>query len=419
MMTFMFLIFALLGIALWFVLPPLLGRYKVSQTMHNELNLAIYQQRLKELDEDTDDDLSAEQKDIMRQELKKNLLQDIEDYEKEDKTGALKQRSGILATLVGVSIPLLAIGLYGMLGPAELPEILAGQAVVPAETQNGHGGNQLPDVAKMVAKLEQRLTEDPDNAEGWQMLARSYMYMQRFSDASMAYEKVLTLEEKNPQTLTDYAEALAMVRQGDMQGKPTELVLQALELEPAYPKALWLAGAAKMQSQDFQEAIDFWQRLMQMHEPGSEGAVELQKRIDMAAQSLRASGVEPVLEKPAAKLEIKTSISVEIKLDPALADKAGSEDTLFVYAKAVNGPPMPLAIVRKQVKDLPLNVVLDDSMAMTPRARLSSFERVYVGARISKAGSAMPEAGDLQGRSRIINTGGKESVNILIEQEID
>jgi len=418
MMTFIVLIFVLVAAALFFVLPPLLGRYQTSETMHNELNLAIYQQRLKELEEEGEDDFSAEQKDAMRQELKKNLLQDIE-TEEDTKASNLKQRSGILATFISVSIPLLALGLYGMIGPAELPEILSGQAVVPTETQNAHNGNQLPDVAKMVAKLEQRLTEDPDNAEGWQMLARSYVYMQRLNDAAMAYEKALALEENNPQTLTDYAETLAMIRQGDMQGKPTEFVLQALDLEPTYPKALWLAGAAKMQIEDFQGAIDFWQRLMQMHEAGSEGALELKKRIDMAAQALRDSGKQPVLEKPVAQLEVKTIITVEVKLDPALASKANPEDTLFVYAKAVGGPPMPLAIIRKQVKDLPLKVTLDDSMAMTPRARLSGFERVYVGARISKAGNATAEAGDLQGRSVIISTGGKSKTQVLIEQEID
>ncbi len=419
MITFIVLIFVLVAAALFFVLPPLLGRYQASETMHNELNLAIYQQRLKELEEEGEDDFSAEQKDTMRQELKKNLLQDIETTEEGEKKGKLKQRSGILATFISVSIPLLALGLYGMLGPAELPEILSGQAVVPTETQDGHNGNQLPDVGKMVAKLEQRLSEDPDNAEGWQMLARSYMYMQRLDDAAMAYGKALALDENNPQTLTDYAETLAMIRQGNMQGKPTEFVLQALELEPTYPKALWLAGAAKMQIEDYQGAIDFWQRLMQMHEAGSEGAAELQKRINMAAQSLRDSGKQPVLEKPVSQLEIKTIISVEVKLDPALATKANPEDTLFIYAKAVNGPPMPLAIVRKKVKDLPLKVILDDSMAMSPRARLSGFERVYVGARISKAGNATAEAGDLQGRSAILTTGGKFKAQVLIEQEID
>ena len=421
MITFIILIFALVAIALFFVLPPLLGRYQTSETLHNELNLAIYQQRLKELEENSEDDLSPEQKNILRQELKKSLLQDMEEKEEGEKADKLKQRSGILATFIGVSIPLLALGLYGALGPAELPEILSGQAIVPTETQNAHNGaqGQLPDVGKMVEKLEQRMSEDPDNAEGWQMLARSYMYMQRFTDAAMAYEKALALEENNPQTLTDYAEALAMVAQGDMQGKPTELVILALKLDPSFAKALWLAGAARVQIKDYQGGIDYWQRLIKMHEPNSEGAIELQKRIDMAAQALRESGTEPVLEKPAEKFEIKTIISVEVKLDPQLASKTSPEDTLFVYAKAVNGPPMPLAIIRKQVKDLPLKIVLDDSMAMTPRARLSGFERVYVGARISKAGNATAEAGDLQGRSVIITTGGKETTSVLIEQEID
>lgn len=418
MITFIILIFCLIAIALFFVLPPLLGRYKVSHTLHNELNLAIYQQRLKELEEESEEDLSPEQKDSMRQELKKSLLQDMEEKEDGEKTSNQKQRSGILATFIGVSIPLLALAIYGLIGPAELPEILAGQAALAEQTQQTHNGKQLPDVAKMVARLEERMKKDPENAKGWLMLGRSYMYMQRLNDAGEAFKKSLMLDKNNPETLTDYAEALAMIRQGNMKGKPAEYVLQALKLAPTLPKALWLAGAAKMQSKDYQDAINYWQRLMQEHDLGSKGALELQKRIDMAAKAMRDSGKQPQL-KARAQIENKTIITVEVKLDPALASKASPEDTLFVFAKAVGGPPMPLAIVRKQVKDLPLKVTLDDSMAMTPRARLSNFKRVYIGARISKAGSATPKEGDLQGRSAILTTGGKEKARVLIEQEID
>ncbi len=419
MITFIILISCLIAIALFFVLPPLLGHYKVSQTLHNELNLAIYQQHLKELEEESEDDLSPEQKDSMRQELKKSLLQDIEEKENTEDASNLKQRSGILAAFIGISIPLLALAIYGLIGPAELPEILAGQAALAEQTQETHNGKPLPNIAQMVAKLEQRMKKDPENAKGWLMLGRSYMYMQRLNDASKAFKKSLMLDKNNPQTLADYAEVLAMIRKGNMQGKPAEYVFQALKLDPGLPKALWLAGAAKMQIKDYQSAIDYWQRLMQKHALGGKGTLELQKRIDMAAQAMRDSGKQPQLKKATAQIENKTVITVEVKLDPALASKAKPKDTLFIYAKAVGGPPMPLAIVRKQVKDLPLKVILDDSMAMTPRARLSNFERVYVGARISKSGNAAPGEGDLQGRSVILTTGGKESTKVLIERELD
>lgn len=417
MITFIVLISCMIIAALFFVLPPLLGRYKVSQTLHNELNLAIYQQRLKELEEEGEEDFSPEQKDKMRQELKKSLLQDMEEKEDSQKTNRLKQRSGILATFVGVSIPLLALAIYSFIGPAELPEILAGQAT--AQARSLHNGQQVPDVAKMVAKLEQHLKENPKNIKGWLMLGRSYMYMQRFNDAREAYGKSLMLDKNNPETLTGYAEALAMMRQGDMRGEPIEYALKALKLDPGYPRALWLAGAAKMQIQDYQGAIDYWQRLMKKNQPGSKGALELQKSIDAAVQALRNSSIQPKTKKTTTKIENKTIITVMVKLDPKLTRKANPDDTLFIYAKAVGGPPMPLAIVKKQVKDLPLKVILDDSMAMTPRARMSNFKRIYIGARISKDGNAMPGAGDLQGHSAILSTGGKASTRILIEREIN
>ncbi len=419
MITFIILISCMIAVALFFVLPPLLGRYKVSQTQHDELNLAIYQQRLKELEEEDENDLSAEQKNSMRQELKKNLLQDTEEKDNNEDSNAPKQRSLLLAAFVGIAIPLLALAIYSVIGPAELPEILAGEATVPTQAQASQNNKQIPDIATMVAKLEQHMKKDPENAKGWLMLGRSYMYMQRFNDASKAYKKSLLLNKNNPQTLTDYAEALGMAHQGDMEGEPTEYVLKALKLDPKLPKALWLAGTAKMQAHDYQGAIDYWQRLITNYEPGSKGALELQNRINLAAKAMRNSGKQPKLKKTTTKIENKTTITVEVKLDPALASKTNPNETIFVYAKAVGGPPMPLAIVRKQVKNLPLKVILDDSMAMTPRARISSFKRVYVGARISKSGNATPSVGDLQGRSAILTTGGKESAKILIEQELD
>ncbi len=407
---------------LYFILPPLLGRYKVSETLHNELNLAIYQQRLAELEEDSDTDLSPEQKEQARKELEKSLLQDIDTAEtSRSETVPQKQKSPTLAVAIGFMVPLLALGFYGLLGPAELPEILAGKTGNGARHVSTRNQGDAVDVNEMVRKLEARLQQNPDDAEGWPLLARSYMYMQRFGEAAEAYERAIKLNGDDPRLLTDYAEALAMKRGGNMQGKPEELVLKALRLQPMHPKSLWLAGAAKFQSGQYQAAIDYWQRLLKMHEDGSEGARELQKRIDMARQALEENGGAVSVsgsEKAKPKNTTATELTVKVALDPRFIDHARPEDTVFIFARAANGPPMPLAVVRKQVRDLPVEVTLDDSMAMTPKARLSSFKKVYVSARISKSGTAEPQAGDLQGRSQVVATGGKLNLNLMIDQQV-
>ncbi|MCW9023129.1 MAG: c-type cytochrome biogenesis protein CcmI [Gammaproteobacteria bacterium] len=415
MILFITLLFLFIAIALFFVLPPLLGRYKASETLHNELNLAIYQQKLEELD---DDDLSDEQKTLVRTELEKSLLQDLNSDESVSTTNNTASKNPILTTTVAVTIPLLALFMYSMIGPEELPEILMGQAVSSSQADTGHGQSQLPDINKMVTSLEQKLEADPGNGEGWYMLGRSYMYMQRYQGAAEAFKKAIALTGEEPQLITDYAEAIALQHDGNLMGEPEKLIQQALSLQPMHPKSLWLAGVAKSQQGLYQEAINSWERLMTQHEAGSEGAVELQKRIDQVKQTMQDSGQTPV-SRPASRdnapATSQTTVTVSVELAAELKDKANPDDTLFIYARAVNGPPMPLAIVRKQVKDLPLTVSLDDSMAMMPSARMSNFEKIYISARISKSGTAQTEAGDMQGRSKIMTTGSEQQTSVIIE----
>ncbi len=423
MVLFISLAILLVLAGLYFILPPLLGRYKVSETQQNDINMGIYQQRLQELE--ADPDLSEEQKQQARAELEKSLLQDVDMADDQQAAPAEKQTSPTLAVIIALGVPIMAIGFYMLLHPAELPELVAGDYQRPTPTasnQNPHSAD-LPDVNKMVAQLEAKLENEPDNAEGWHMLARSYMFMKRYQDAARAFDRALILNGESPQLLTDYAEAVAMIRGGNMMNEPTELVLRALELDANHPKALWLAGAAKLQAEDYQGAIVYWQRLMQLHTPGSEGAVELQKRIDMAKAGLEQSGgklPETAQQTQAAtqtqKPAVKTTLRVTVDIDPALKARAKPDDTLFIYARAANGSPMPLAIVRKQVRDLPITVTLDDSMAMMPQARISNFDKVYVGARVSKAGTARSQPGDLQGKSPTLTTGSSQSLAITIDE---
>ena len=422
MILFISLIFVSIAIALYFVLPPLMGRYKASETLHNELNLAIYQQKIEELDSDNAD-LSEEQKVQAKKELEKSLLQDLDAHEANTVTTDTNTKNPVITSAVAVSIPLLALFMYSFIGPDELPEILMGKATPPSsntQVNAAHAQNQLPDINKMVASLEEKLATNPNNPEGWYMLARSYMFMQNFRGALSAFQKATELSPEDPQLLVDYAEAIAMGNDGNLNGKPEQLIQQALAIDSMHPKSLWLAGATKSQQGQYQEAINYWEKLLTLHAPGSEGFVELTNRINAVKQSMIASGQTPAETKPvAATTESKTKVTVTVELDTKLKGKTNPEDTLFIFARAVNGPPMPLAIVRKQVKDLPLTVSLDDSMAMMPSARMSNFEKIYISARISKSGTAQTEAGDIQGRSKILSTGSEQKAQVLIETVVD
>ena len=282
-------------------------------------------------------------------------------------------------------------------------------------------------VEAMVRGLAERLKERPDDADGWVMLARSYAALDRHPEAVPAFQRALALRPRDAGLMADYADALAMASGGTLAGEPSRVIDQALAIEPAHPKLLALAGTAAFSRKDFAGALRHWEKLAQLA-PDSEYMAQLQSGIDAARQRLAgpaaapasaptASTTAPIAPVPATAA---ASVSGEVRLAPDLAAKVAPEDTVFIFARAAEGPRMPLAILRKQVKDLPVQFTLDDSLAMSPAAKLSSAARVVVGARISKSGDAIPRAGDLQGLSALLVPGspGASGLKIEINQSV-
>ena len=268
----------------------------------------------------------------------------------------------------------------------------------------------------MVEKLSARLKEQPNDLEGWLMLGRSYAVLNRHEQASAAFKQALALKPDDPALLADYADNLAASNGGNLEGEPMRLLNRALQIDPNNQKALALAGFAAFNRKDYALALRHWEKLAQIA-PDSEFTRMIQGGIDEtrrrmadagpAASGARAAAVAPRV--PAQRAQAVPSgsptISGVVKLAPSLATKAAPEDTVFIYARAAQGSRVPLAILRKQVKDLPLKFALDDSMAMSPAAKLSGAAEVIVSARISKSGQAMPQTGDLQGQSGTVAPG--------------
>jgi cytochrome c-type biogenesis protein CcmH len=250
--------------------------------------------------------------------------------------------------------------------------------VRPQVQAEGHEGT----LEEQVRKLQDHLQQNPDDAEGWTMLARSYYFLKQYGAAAETFARASALQQdSNAELLADYADALAMANGRNMAGKPYEIVKKALQIQPRLQKALWLAGTATYQAGDLESTLDYWKRLLAIFPQGSENHLQMQKNIAEIQQKLGLPVDEPMRTAPAAGSG--ASISGVVRLDESLMLNAAIDDTLFVYARAASGPRMPLAIVRKTVKDLPLEFTLDDSMAMNPAMKLSSFQQVVVGARIS------------------------------------
>ena len=340
-----------------------------------------------------------------------------------------------LVALLGAAVVALAGGGYAVTGSPGLPSAGAPGAVM-ASPEGGGAPASAEEFAAVVERLAQKLKDQPDNPEGWAMLARSYARLSRPADALAAYAKAVTLKGDDPQLLADYADLMAFQNNRTLTGEPTQLIERALKLDPNHPKALALAGSAAFDRKDFSVAVRHWELLASQSPPGSEFLTQLQGGIDearklgglppavaaAAAAAPAASTARPaaLTAAPAAPTATPAAtsgarITGTVRLAPALASRVSPEDTVFVLARPAEGSRMPLAVSRHRVKDLPLQFSLDDSMAMAATARLSLFERVVVVARISKTGQAMSAAGDISGQSAPVSNSSRDLVIELTE----
>jgi cytochrome c-type biogenesis protein CcmH len=377
---------ALAALALAVVLRPFLFRKTKSALSRREANVSIYRDQLRELDADlAAGTLARGDYDRARRELEARLLEDVAAA---PEPAPPRHGRALLAGLAA-AVPALALGVYFLVG---------NPGALTLQFEHQANARQLD---AMIERLAARLRENPDDAEGWKLLGRSYTVLGRFPEAVDAYAKAAMRAPRDAQLLADFADALAMTHGQRLAGEPEKLVLRALELDPKNLKALALAGTAAFERKDFAQAVQLWSRMLPLVPPESEDARTIQASIAEAQSQL----------KPATA---STSLNGTVRLSPELKGKVSPDDVVFIFARAAQGPPMPLAVKRAKAGELPLAFALDDAMAMAPGMQLSSFPRVIVGARISKSGSANPQPGDLQGASAPV-ANDAQGVSVVID----
>jgi cytochrome c-type biogenesis protein CcmH len=268
----------------------------------------------------------------------------------------------------------------------------------------------------MVSRLAARLKENPEDPEGWMMLGRSYAVLGRFGEASEAYAKAAARTPGDAQLLADYADALAMAQGRTLQGEPEKILLRALAVDPNNVKALLLAGTAAFNRNDGASAVRHWERALGLLPAESDMVQRVQASIAQARSLGRSPSAKTQIAKPA-QAPGGGRVSGVVTLAPELAGKVAPGDTVFIFARAAEGPRMPLAILRKRGSDLPVKFTLDDSMAMAPQMKLSAFPQVVIGARVSKSADASPQPGDLQGLSGPVKVGDGK-VSVVIDTEL-
>jgi cytochrome c-type biogenesis protein CcmH len=372
----------LLLVAMSFLLIPVLrGRRAQSEEDRTALNVALYQERIAELQGQQEEGvLTSTQMDSGRAEAARELLADTEGTEPL-RTSRLGKTLPLLAAFL---VPLLGIGLYLHFGASDKVELTREFAQPPGS------------IAEMTHRLERAVKAQPDSAEGLYFLARTYMAQDRPADAAAMFERAVALAGRQAELLGQWAQALYFASDKKFTPQVQALTSEALQADPKEVTSLGLLGIAAFESQHYQQAVDFWTRLLAVLPAQDPSRKALEGGIARASEKLKESGA-PV-DQPAATVAKSASIKVRVDLAAELKARVAPGDSVFIFARAVGGPPAPLAVKRVTVADLPAEVELGDADAMMPQLKLSNFAEVQLVARISRAGQ--PTTGEWIGRGK-------------------
>ena len=313
---------------------------------------------------------------------------------------------GVFALTLAIAfvLPLSASGLYLLVGtPAALNEV-SSEAAQPLTMQQA------------LDELHTHLARQPDDVQGWMLLAQTQAMQRDPAAARDAYDHVLKLDANNAEAMVGWAENDSMTRSDHMiEGRARDLLKRAVLLHPDSQRGLWLLGISDFQHGEYRDATSTWRLLQPQLEPGSDVAKAVAEQIAVA--DARAGGAPAGAASAAAvPTQQGTALQVQVALAPALKDKLAPGDVLFVYARADQGPPMPLAVARLDASQLPASVTLTDAMAMTPAVKLSSVTHVFVGARISHSGQPIAQTGDLEGNGGVVATDRSTPIAITIDK---
>jgi cytochrome c-type biogenesis protein CcmH len=407
----------ILGLLLW----PLLKR-TVAVTGEQEKMLSIFRQQFAELGQDRANGvLTDELYEQARRELERRLLEETGTTETTPTRAPREVSSRPVAIALAIIVPSVSGLLYWELGN---PLAMTQPTAASMSAQGGsEGASPFSDgLEPLIERLKQKMQQNPNDGTGWALLARSYMGMGRYAEAALAYENATKLIPDDAQLFADYADAMGVLHGRKLEGKPEALIQQALKIDPRNVKALMLAGTVAFNRKNFARAAKDWEQARANLPPDVDpemtqqlvAAIEEARSQLGGGQSMMSGLTEPAA--PAQPAGQPRVIKGTVAMAPSLAGKGSPTDTLFVFAREMNGPPMPVSIVRASRKDLPFTFQLDDSTSPMPSRKLSSAGPVVVVARLSKSGQAMPQSGDLEGTSQPIQSGG-EGIAVVIDHE--
>ncbi|WXL24476.1 c-type cytochrome biogenesis protein CcmI [Ectopseudomonas mendocina] len=387
----------LLLVALAFLLIPVLrGRKAQAEEDRTALNVTLYQERLQELQAQHEAGaLNDQQLADGRDEAARELLADTEGAQALPRQRRLGTAVPLIASLL---VPFVGIGLYMHWGAQEEIE------------QARQFAQQPKNIEEMTERLELAVKMNPESPESWYFLGRAYMAQDRAAEAAPAFEKAVNLANRAPELLGQWAQALYFAGNKQWTDQLQKLSDEALKADPNEATTLGLLGIAAFEDGRYAEAVENWQKLVALLPADDPSRQAIDGGIQRAREQYAAeTGKELEQAAPAAvhQLTVRVDLAAELK------DKVQADDAVFVFARAVSGPPMPLAVKRLKVSELPAEITLSDNDAMMPQMKISSFPQVQLGARISRSGNAT--AGEWVGNGQPVASNSSEPQTLLID----
>lgn len=386
----------LLLTALAFLLIPVLRIRKLqAEEDRTALNVTLYQERLQELEVQRQagvlDDVQLE---AGRAEAARELLDDTEGVQR--RSSVLGGKIPLVSALL---VPVLGVALYlhwGALGQVEQTRQLAAM--------------QPQSIEEMTARLEQTVKQQPDSAEAWYFLGRTYMAQERASDAAKAFERAVGIAGRAPELLGQWAQALYFAEGKQWNQQLQGLTDEALKADPQEVTSLGLLGIAAYESQRYADAVRYWERLVAVLPEQDPSRAAIVGGIERARQQMGEGEQPSAAAAPEAKVH---ALEVSVSLSPEVQKNVQPDDAVFVFARALSGPPMPLAVKRLKVSDLPAQVSLSDVDAMMPELKISRFDQVQLVARVSRAGNAT--LGEWSGKTGPVANTARDVQTLLID----
>lgn len=361
----------LLLTALAFLLIPVLRIRKLqAEEDRTALNVTLYQERLQELENQRQAGvLDDAQMEAGRAEAARELLDDTEGVQR--RSSVLGGKIPLVSALL---VPVLGVALYLHWGAVD--EVVQTRQLAAAQPQS---------IEEMTARLEQTVQQQPDSAEAWYFLGRTYMAQERASDAAKAFERAVEIAGRAPELLGQWAQALYFAEGKQWSEQMQALTDEALKADPQEVTSLGLLGIAAYENQRYADAVRYWERLVAVLPEQDPSRAAIAGGIERARQQMGEGEQPSAAAEPGAKVH---ALEVSVSLSPEVQQNVQPDDAVFVFARALSGPPMPLAVKRLKVSDLPAQISLSDVDAMMPELKISRFEQVQLVARVSRAGNA-------------------------------